>query len=115
MKAHELIHAGDYLAGLRFGQRQIDAIPASIRPMDLTAAYAMQEVVVNRLVARQGGRRIGYKISLYQPRRARDVACRWAALWATAFLLEPCGPGDLAAGGFYPMCDRSRIWLSLGY
>ena len=63
MERHELIHAGDYLAGLRFSGRQIEAMPPAIRPTDLTTAYAMQEVVVNRLVARQGGHRIGYKIA----------------------------------------------------
>lgn len=63
MKPHELIHAGDYLAGLRFNGRQIEAIPPAIRPTDLTTAYAIQEVVVGRLLARQGGKTIGYKIA----------------------------------------------------
>jgi 2-keto-4-pentenoate hydratase len=63
MKSHELIHAGDYLAGLRFSGRQIEAIPAAIRPADLNTAYAIQDVVVGRLLTRQGGRRIGYKIA----------------------------------------------------
>ncbi len=63
MKRQELIHAGDYLAGLRFSGRQIEAIPAAIRPTDLDTAYAIQDVVVGRLLTRQGGQRIGYKIA----------------------------------------------------
>lgn len=63
MKQHELIHAGDYLAGLRFSGRQIPAIPAAIRPPDLDTAYAIQDVMVSRLLTRQGGQRIGYKIA----------------------------------------------------
>jgi 2-keto-4-pentenoate hydratase len=63
VKKHELIHAGDYLAGLRFSGRQIEAIPAAIRPTDLDTAYAIQDVVVGRLLTRQGGQRIGYKIA----------------------------------------------------
>lgn len=63
MKPHELIHAGDYLAGLRFNGRQIEAIPPAIRPQDLETAYAIQAVVVGRLLTRQGGRQIGYKIA----------------------------------------------------
>lgn len=63
MKTHELIHAGDYLAGLRFSGRQIESIPAAIRPTDLDTAYAIQDVMVNRLVTRQGGRPIGYKLA----------------------------------------------------
>ena len=63
MKEHELIHAGDYLAGLRFNKRQIEAIPAAIRPTDLDTAYAIQDVMVKRLLTREGGQRIGYKIA----------------------------------------------------
>ncbi len=63
MKRHELIHAGDYLAGLRVSGRQIEAIPAAIRPADLDTAYAIQDVMVGRLLTRQGGQRIGYKIA----------------------------------------------------
>lgn len=63
MERPTLIHAGDYLAGLRFSGRQIEAIPAAIRPTELETAYAIQEMMVNRLVTRQGGKRIGYKIA----------------------------------------------------
>ncbi len=63
MQRYELVHAGDYLAGLRFRGRQIEAIPAAIRPTDLDTAYAIQDVVVDRLLTRQGGQRIGYKIA----------------------------------------------------
>lgn len=63
MNRDELVHAGDYLAGLRFSGRQIEAIPAAIRPTDLDTAYAIQDVVVGRLLTRQGGHRIGYKIA----------------------------------------------------
>ncbi|MEZ4673785.1 MAG: fumarylacetoacetate hydrolase family protein [Caldilineaceae bacterium] len=63
MERPTLIHAGDYLAGLRFSRRQIESIPAAIRPTDLDTAYAIQDVVVKRLLAREGGHRIGYKIA----------------------------------------------------
>ncbi len=63
MERPTMIHAGDYLAGLRFSGRQIEAMPAAIRPTDLETAYAIQDVVVGRLLARQGGQRIGYKIA----------------------------------------------------
>lgn len=57
------IHAGDYLTGLRLKQRVVDEIPIFIRPPDLAFAYSVQDVIVDRLLTRQGGQAIGYKIA----------------------------------------------------
>ncbi len=54
--------AADFLAELRFAQRTEDDIPAELRPKDPAAAYAIQEALIARLLARHGGHPIGYKI-----------------------------------------------------
>ncbi|MBI1893625.1 MAG: hypothetical protein HYS14_05905 [Candidatus Rokubacteria bacterium] len=54
--------AADFLAELRFAQRTEDDIPAEFRPKDPAAAYAIQEALLQRLLARHGGYPIGYKI-----------------------------------------------------
>ncbi|MEM7131368.1 MAG: fumarylacetoacetate hydrolase family protein [Chloroflexota bacterium] len=59
----EIIHAGDYMTGVRLHHRTIPAIPAFIRPPDLATAYRIQDVLVKRLLTRQGGAQIGYKIA----------------------------------------------------
>ena len=63
LKSAEITHTGDYLTGNRLHQRTIDSIPTFIRPPDMATAYRMQDVLVKRLLTRQGGMQIGYKIA----------------------------------------------------
>lgn len=53
----------DFLATLRFEHRTTGTLPMELRPHDLTAAYAAQDALVERIVARYGGHPIGYKIA----------------------------------------------------
>lgn len=55
--------AADFLAELRFARRTEDDMPAAIRPQDTASAYAIQDALIERLVARYGGHAIGYKIA----------------------------------------------------
>lgn len=55
--------AADFLCALRVTSRQVAALPAAIRPADLTAAYQIQDRLVDQLLQKQGGQRIGYKIA----------------------------------------------------
>jgi 2-keto-4-pentenoate hydratase len=63
MRTEESIAVADLLAELRFNGNILDELPAELRPRDLTAAYSVQEALVERLQARYGGVRIGYKIA----------------------------------------------------
>jgi 2-keto-4-pentenoate hydratase len=57
-----MVRLADFFAELRFGQRVVDEVPADIRPADEAAAYAVQDLLVKRLLERHGGHPIGYKI-----------------------------------------------------
>ncbi len=54
---------GDFLAELRFTGRSGDDFPSELRPRDLAAGYAIQEALAECLLARYGGRPVGYKIA----------------------------------------------------
>src|SRR5262245_37888035 len=55
--------ACDYLLELRRTQRPVAALPADVVPRSLAEGYAVQERLVQTLLARSGGRPIGYKIA----------------------------------------------------
>ena len=53
--------AAAFLDDLRAHPRAVAALPADLQPGDLTAAYQVQNALVDRMLARNGGRRIGFK------------------------------------------------------
>lgn len=55
--------AADFLAVLRRDRQTVDTMPADLRPRNMAAAYAVQDILVERLLARHGGHAIGYKIA----------------------------------------------------
>lgn len=55
--------AATFLVGLRRERRQVDGMPAELRPPDLETGYAVQARLVDELLASGGGRLIGYKIA----------------------------------------------------
>jgi len=55
--------AAEFISTLRFEHSREDEIPEIFRPHDLDAGYRVQEQVVNRLLSRYGGRRVGYKVA----------------------------------------------------
>jgi 2-keto-4-pentenoate hydratase len=57
----------DFFAELRAARRTEDNIPTELRPQDMASAYAIQEALVARLLARHGGQAIGYKIACTNP------------------------------------------------
>ncbi|CAN5380953.1 2-keto-4-pentenoate hydratase [soil metagenome] len=57
------VSAADFLANLRAEPKHVPALPAAICPEDLTTAYQVQDLLVDRLLHKQGGQRIGYKIA----------------------------------------------------
>ena len=55
--------ARDYLLNLRRTKTRVAALPAKFAPRTLEEGYAVQERVVSVLLARGGGKAIGYKIA----------------------------------------------------
>ncbi len=53
----------DFFTDLRFSQRTEDRVPDDLRLPDMATAYACQDVLVDRLITRHGGTRVGYKIA----------------------------------------------------
>ena len=61
----------EFFAELRAARRTEDSIPAELRPQDMVSAYAIQDTLVARLLARHGGHAIGYKIACTNPSAQR--------------------------------------------
>lgn len=55
------INAADTLAQMRATHTIVELLEDDVRPRDLATAYQIQEALVNRLIDRNGGQRIGYK------------------------------------------------------
>lgn len=55
--------AADYLFDLRQTRRRVAALPTDIVPRSLGEGYAVQELLVAKLLDQFGGRRVGYKIA----------------------------------------------------
>lgn len=55
--------AADLLAAHRATGARLDALPEAVRPAGPADAYAVQDAVVDRLCARHGGTRVGYKVA----------------------------------------------------
>jgi 2-keto-4-pentenoate hydratase len=53
--------AADTLAHMRATHKIVEFLEEELRPQDLATAYQIQNILVDRLLARHGGRRIGYK------------------------------------------------------
>lgn len=54
-------NAADTLAHMRATHKIVEQLDDDVRPRDLATAYQIQEALVNRLLNRNGGQRIGYK------------------------------------------------------
>jgi 2-keto-4-pentenoate hydratase len=55
--------AAEFIADLRFSLRQEPQIPEAFRPDNPASGYAVQEEVVDRLLNKNGGRAVGYKVA----------------------------------------------------
>ncbi|MGB2928771.1 MAG: fumarylacetoacetate hydrolase family protein [Desulfobacterales bacterium] len=59
----QISKAADFIADLRFALRQEPQIPETFRPDNLASGYAVQEGVVDRLLKKNGGSAVGYKVA----------------------------------------------------
>ena len=55
--------AAEFIADLRFALRQEPQIPETFRPETVAEGYAIQDAVVDRLLEKNGGRAVGYKVA----------------------------------------------------
>ncbi len=63
MPMDKISKAAEFIANLRFARQQAPQIPETFRPDDLSSGYAVQEGVVDRLLKKNGGRAVGYKVA----------------------------------------------------
>ena len=59
----KILKAAEFIADLRFALQQAPQIPETFRPEDLASGYAVQESVVDRVLKKNGGRAVGYKVA----------------------------------------------------
>ncbi|AWM39464.1 2-keto-4-pentenoate hydratase [Gemmata obscuriglobus] len=66
--------AAEYLFELRDHRRRVAALPPEIAPRTLAEGYAVQDVLVQKLMDRFGSRPIGYKIACTSPLAQQALA-----------------------------------------
>ena len=59
----QISKAAEFIADLRFALRQKPQIPEAFRPDTLVSGYTVQERVVERLLKKNGGHAVGYKVA----------------------------------------------------
>ena len=59
----QISKAAEFIADLRFALRQEPQIPETFRPDNIASGYAVQEGVVDRLLEKNGGDKVGYKVA----------------------------------------------------
>jgi 2-keto-4-pentenoate hydratase len=59
----KITKAAEFIADLRFARQQTPQIPETFRPGDPASGYAVQEGVVERVLKKNGGRAVGYKVA----------------------------------------------------
>jgi 2-keto-4-pentenoate hydratase len=59
----QISKAAEFIADLRWALRQKPQIPEAFRPDTLASGYAVQEGVVDRLLKKNGGHAVGYKVA----------------------------------------------------
>jgi 2-keto-4-pentenoate hydratase len=60
---NKISKAAEFIADLRFTRQQAPQIPETFRPDDLASGYAVQEGLVDRVLKKNGGRVVGYKVA----------------------------------------------------
>jgi len=63
MPMDKISKAAEFIEDLRFALQQAPQIPQAFRPEDPASGYAVQEGVVDRLLKKNGGRAVGYKVA----------------------------------------------------
>jgi len=59
----QISKAAEFIADLRFALGQKPQIPVAFRPDTLVSGYAVQEKLVERLLKKNGGQAVGYKVA----------------------------------------------------
>src|SRR5437762_2943167 len=62
-----------FLYGMRQEMRREPRLPEALTPRDLTEAYQCQDRMIDKLLARLGGRPIGYKIAATNVLAQKDM------------------------------------------
>jgi 2-keto-4-pentenoate hydratase len=105
--------AADFIAQLRFARKQEIDIPQTIRPADPLSGYAVQEELVDRLLSKNAGRIVGYKVAC-----TNKLAQKLLGVDAPFFgrLLSPLvyqSPAHLTAGNFSMRCIEAEFAFAL--
>jgi len=93
--------AAELLAQARINHRRLPELPAGTRPKTSGEAYAVQDGLVERLLAHYGGSVIGYKIACTNitAQRQLNVDAPFAGRLLSAFLFE--NPARVDASKFF--------------
>lgn len=104
----------EYLLAARDQRRVFDALPADLIPGSLGEAYRAQERLVRELLARSGGRVIGYKIAATNP--AAQELLRVDAPFFGQLLSHSSfsSPASLPPGEFTVRCIEAEFAVEIG-
>ena len=105
--------AAGFLLQMRLGARIEPGLPSNLVPSSLEDAYRVQAELVQAMLARHGGRRIGYKIACSNElaQRLLNVA---APLYGTLLSFSTHrSPASLAASAFKVRCIEAEFGFEM--
>jgi 2-keto-4-pentenoate hydratase len=106
--------AAQVLFGARRDGAKLDPLPEDIRPVTASDGYAVQAGVVARLLAANGGRRIGYKIGATNPTARETLGAREAFAGVLLSTFQHASPHRVEARDYQVIVLEPEIGLRLG-
>jgi 2-keto-4-pentenoate hydratase len=101
--------AADYLFDLRTNPRRVAHLPADVAPRSLAEGYAVQALLVRRLLDRHGGRPVGYKVACTSERAQKALGVDGPFFGVLLSHSTRRGPATLPADGFTVRCAEAEF------
>lgn len=106
--------ACEYLLDLRRTRKPVAALPADIVPRSLAEGYEVQDRLVRELLARSGGRPIGYKIACTSELAQKALGVDGPFFGVLMSQSSQPDPGRLRASEFNVRCAEAEFGFEMG-
>lgn len=106
--------AAEFLFDLRVNPRKVAGLPPDALPPSLEEAYRAQQMLVGKMLARSGGRPIGYKVAATNvaAQKQLDVSGPFFGTLLSSSTRQ--SPAALPAAGFTVRCVEAEFGFEIG-
>ncbi len=106
--------ACEYLFDMRTNQRTVAALPADVVPRSLAEGYAVQEMLVRKLLDRIGGRPIGYKIACTSELAQKALGVDGPFFGVLMSATSHASPATVPGSDFTCRCAEAEFAFEMG-